>query len=111
MKLSKNQTENATIVSISGEINAITGPELLNYFNEQISEQKNLIADLSQVEFISSAGLRTLLLTLKETRKFGGDLRLAAVHEKVSKVLKISGFVSFLKIYPDIAEALKSYSL
>jgi anti-sigma B factor antagonist len=110
MKLSKNQTENTTIISISGEVDAVTGPELLKYFNEEISEQKNLIADLSQVEFISSAGLRALLLTVKETRKVGGDLRLAAVHEKVYKVLKISGFVSFLKIYPDVAEAIKSYS-
>lgn len=110
MELSKNQTENTTIISIIGAVDAVTGPELLKYFNEQISEQKNLIADLSQVEFISSAGLRALLLILKETRKIAGDLRLAAVHEKVYKVLKISGFVSFLKIYPDVAEAIKSYS-
>lgn len=110
MKLSNNKTENTSIVSISGEVDAVTGPELLKYFNAQLSEQKNLIADFSKVEYISSAGLRALLLTLKEARRIGGDLRLAAVHEKVYKVLKISGFVSFLKIYSDVAEAIKSYS-
>jgi len=110
MELSANKNENSTVVVISGEIDAVTGPELVNYFKKQIASQKNLIADFTNVEFISSAGLRALLLTIKETRRIGGDLRLACVHEKVHKVLKISGFISFMKIFSDVDDAIQSYN-
>ncbi len=61
MKLSEKKIENLIIVSIEGEIDAITGPELANFFNKKLSKTKNLITDFSKVEFISSAGLRVLL--------------------------------------------------
>ena len=109
MELSKNTVENGVVVHIIGEIDAATVPELTDYFKEQIRKEKNLIVDFSKVEYISSAGLRVLLATLKETRKIEGDLRLASVLEVVYKILKISGFTSFLKIYPDLDEAVNSF--
>lgn len=109
MELSINHYEYASVVSINGEIDAVTGPELDRYFKKQLLKQKNLIADFSNVDFISSAGLRVLLLTIKESRRIGGDLRLANVQEKVYKVLKISGFISFMKIFTDEDEAIQSY--
>jgi anti-anti-sigma factor len=110
MELSANSVENAIIISIKGELDAVTGPELLNFFKGKMEEQKNLIADFSKVEYISSAGLRVLLATVKESRRSGGDLRLTNVNENVNKVLKISGFISILKILPDTESAIKSYS-
>jgi len=110
MELSVKDFENGIIVLIKGELDAVTGPELTNYFKEQMEEKKNLIADFSKVEYISSAGLRVLLATVKDTRRQGGDLRLANVQENVNKVLKISGFVSILKVYPDTESAMNSYS-
>ncbi len=82
----------------------------MSLFKEQMPEQKNLVADFSKVDYISSAGLRVLLATLKETRRIGGDLRLANVQEFVNKVLKISGFVSILKIFPDTDSAIESFT-
>ncbi len=110
MKLAEKKIENLIIVSIEGEIDAVTSPELANFFNEQLSKTKNLIADFSKVDFISSAGLRVLLATVKEARRIGGDLRLAKVQEKVYKVFNISGFISIIKIYPDLEAAIESYS-
>jgi anti-sigma B factor antagonist len=110
MELSANPVENGVVISIKGELDAVTGPELTNFFKEQMAEQKNLIANFSKVNYISSAGLRVLLATVKETRRMGGDLRLANVQENVNKVLKISGFISILKIFPDTNSAIKSFS-
>jgi anti-anti-sigma factor len=110
MELSKNQKEDVVIVSIKGEVDAVTGPDLDNFLKEQLGEQKNFIADFSNVDFISSAGLRVLLAMIKETRQIGGDFRLAGVQEKIYRVLKISGFVGILKIYPDLQAAIESYS-
>ena len=54
--------------------------------------------------------LETLLAALKEARQLGGDIRLAAAQAGVEKVLKISGFMSILKFYPSVDEALTSFS-
>ncbi len=110
MELSSNDFENGVIVSIKGELDAVTGPELANFFKVCMVEQKNLIADFSKVDYISSAGLRVLLATVKETRRISGDLRLSNVQENVNKVLKISGFVSILKIFPNTDSAIESFT-
>jgi anti-sigma B factor antagonist len=69
-----------------------------------------LIVDLSAVKYTSSAGLRVLLGTVKETRSNGGDIFLYGVQSDVRKVLSLSGFTSVLEIVPDIETGLSKFS-
>ncbi len=110
MKLEAKKIDNVVIISIEGDLDAKNGPELAQFFKDQMDDSMNLIADFSKVEFISSAGLRVLLATLKEARRQGGDLRLAATQKNVDKVLTISGFTRIIKNYKNVDEAIKSYS-
>lgn len=110
MKLAAKKVKNALIVSIEGDLDGRSGPELDQFFKDQMADNKNIIANLSKVEFISSAGLRVFLGTLKEARRKGGDLRVAHVQESVAKVFLISGFTRILKIFPDLDEAVKSFA-
>jgi len=99
-----------TVIAISGSVDALTSGAVAHFLSEQIGAgQKQLVADLSRVEFMSSAGLRAILATLKESRQQGGDLRLAAAQPGVERVLKMSGFTSILKTYPTVAEAVASF--
>ena len=92
--------------------NAYNGIDLnLILLNDPIQHGTNqLVADLSQVEFMSSAGLRAILVALREARQNGGDLRLAAAQPGVEKTLKMSGFTSIMKAYPSVGEALSSFT-
>lgn len=108
MKLDAKQIENVVIVSIEGDLDAQNAPELAQFFKDQMAGNMNIIADFSKVEFISSAGLRVLLATVKEARRQGGDLRLAATQKSVDKVLTISGFTRIIKNYKSVDEAIKS---
>ncbi len=110
MKLNAKQIQNVTVVSIVGDLDAQSGPELAQFFKDQMADNKNLIADLSGVDFVSSAGLRVLLGAVKDTRRQGGDLRLAAIQDSVSKVFTISGFTIIFKIYSDVDKAIASYT-
>ena len=102
---------NSGLVAVQGHIDALTAGELITFTTGQINQgHHQMVLDLSQVEFMSSAGLRAILVTLKESRGKGGDLRLAAPQAAVEKVLKISGFTSFLKCYPTVEQALASFS-
>ena len=46
---------------------------------------------------------------MKQTRKEGGDFRLAALPEGVHKVIATAGFTSILKLFPDVGEAVESF--
>jgi anti-sigma B factor antagonist len=100
----------ATIVHVVGSLDALTAPALTEFFSGQLqAERARLIADLSGLEYSSSAGLRVLLAAVKEARQRGGDLRLAGVTPQVSKVLNMSGFNNILKIFPDVPAAVASF--
>ena len=69
----------------------------------------HLVGDFALVDYTSSAGLRALLETVKETRQRGGDLRLAAVQPDVRRILDLAGFTQILKLYGNVEEAVASF--
>jgi anti-sigma B factor antagonist len=64
---------------------------------------------LSQVGYMSSAGLRALLAALKEARQQKGDFRLAAVQDNVRQVLEMSGFTGIFQVFATVEEAVASF--
>ena len=110
MDISLKQIDQTTLVSVSGSVDALTAGEVASFLSAQInSGHTHIVADLSQVDFMSSAGLRAILSALKQTRQQGGDLRLAAAQPGVEKVLNMSGFTSILKFYAAVDEAVTSF--
>jgi anti-sigma B factor antagonist len=104
------QQDQTTVVSIVGSVDALTAGELTDLLLENIDSQHvHLVVDLGEVDFMSSAGLRAIMTSLKESRKHGGDLRLAAAQPGVEKILKMSGFTTILKSYSTLDQAVSSF--
>jgi anti-anti-sigma factor len=77
---------------------------------EQIQAGRvKLVGDLTGVDYTSSAGLRALLASVKDSRSNGGDLRLAGIQKNVHKVLEMSGFTSILKSFANVEQAVASF--
>ena len=80
------------------------------YFREQLVEQAKkgvtLIVDLKEVSFMDSSGLGALISAFKESKKSGGDLRLANANEQLNHILKISALNRVLSLYNSLEEAL-----
>jgi anti-sigma B factor antagonist len=111
MEIQVNQRDAVTVVSIDGSIDGLTAGDLLAALRSQVAASNTrIVADLGGVTYTSSAGLRALLETVKETRQRGGDLRLAAVRPEVLRVLELSGFTGILKVYPDVDAAMASFA-
>lgn len=100
-----------TVATISGRIDSMTADRLTEALGAPLKGGRiRLVADFSGVDYTSSAGLRSLLISVKESRRLGGDLRLAALQPEVERVLQIAGFTSILKVYPDVASAVSSFA-
>jgi anti-anti-sigma factor len=110
MEVKHEERGAVTVASITGSLDATTAPQLTEFFTRQLADGRfNLVADLTGLDYTSSAGLRVLLNTTKQARQRGGDVRLAAAQANVKKVFELSGFTSIMKFYPDVQSAVASY--
>ncbi len=110
MEISVTQQAKVMIIGPVGEIDALNVGEFSTLLSQQLKDgQHQLIADLSQVSYMSSAGLRALLTTLKETRRSGGDFRLAAIQDGVRQVLDMTGFSGIFKIFSTVDASVASF--
>ena len=91
----KNAAE--TTIQVVGRLDTITAPALDKTINEDIGDTKNLILDLKNLEYISSAGLRVLLSTQKKMQKIG-SMKVVNVCEEVMDVFEMTGFADILVI-------------
>lgn len=111
MEFRTKQVNDVCILTLIGSIDAFTAPMLTELIESQIaSDNFKLVADLTEVDYTSSAGLRALLGGIKATRSRGGDLRLVAVQPDVLKVLNMSGFTNILQLFDTINPALNSFN-
>ena len=94
-------THNVTCqcITAKGRIDALSDSELQNVFHRLILEGgRVLLADLSAVHYISSAGLRVFIVAQKELKKVGGEMLLCGLQPQVQDVFKMSGFEKLFRI-------------
>lgn len=75
------------------------------------NNQKNIIVDISQCEFIDSTFLGVLVLSLKSSAKIGGDVRLVRPDEVVKTLMEKAGTLNVFNLYDSVDEAMKSFEL
>lgn len=110
MQITVKQTDPVALLAITGSVDSLTAEKLTQALSAQVhAGQVRLVVDFREVDYTSSAGLRSLLGTLKDCRRLGGDLRLAAVQPAVMRVLSLSGFASIIKMFDDATSAVASY--
>jgi len=89
-----------------GRLDSNSGPvfekELLGHID---GGSRRVLLDLSQLSYISSAGLRVILVAAKKMKAVGGQLVLSGLSAQVAEVFEISGFNRILDIEPDYASA------
>lgn len=111
MEITHKELKRVDLVSVSGRIDSSTAPELeaaLRAIND--AGRYRIVMDCSDLEYTSSAGLRVLVTTLKNCRRYNrGDLRLASVSERIHGLLEMAGLNVLFKIYTDTAEAVGSF--
>ena len=110
MKIETRESQGIQIVAFEGNLDTNTSPEAESKINELIDAGKQqLLVNFEQLNFISSAGLRILLATVKKLNASGGELRICSLNATVQEVFDISGFVTILSVKNTEEEALSSF--
>ena len=110
MKIETRESQGIQIIAFEGNLDTNTSPEAESKINELIDAgNQKLLVNFEQLNFISSAGLRVLLATVKKLNASGGDLRICALNATVQEVFDISGFVTILSVKSTEEEALSSF--
>ena len=96
------------IISLNGRMDAISAPDFEEKMGQWLNEgETSFIIDLLELGYISSAGLRSILVIAKELKSKGGKLMCAAPQDEVEKIFKISGFSSMIPTYESLQVALE----
>jgi anti-anti-sigma factor len=95
------------ILEIKGHLDNRNATELDGYFQSVMARgAKRIVLDLAGLEYLTSAGLRSVLVALKATNDAGGKLAAANMQPAVLKIVNLSGYGTFLVPHPNRAAAV-----
>lgn len=97
MNIEVRRNSEGIIIEVAGRLDTITAPTLEKAIGENIDDTKNLILDLKELKYISSAGLRVLLSTQKKMQK-NGSMKVINVCAEIMEIFEMTGFADILSI-------------
>jgi len=109
MQITATKKENATIAALAGRMDAMTTVEFDRWLAERLATgESHFILDMQGLDYISSAGLRSLLSAAKQLKAKNGVLLICCLGGTVEEVFRMSGFLSILPSFPDVEKACAS---
>lgn len=104
MELSKSTIKGWQIIEVTGQVDSKTIGDLRDYLDENIKGDLPVALELSEVPFMSSAGLRTILILFRKTQDMNVKLCLVGLNEEIAETMKVTGFYQYFRNYSNIAE-------
>lgn len=98
MTIEEKNGEDKLVLYISGRIDTSTAPELDAFISGKLDRTEELVLDFTEVQYISSAGLRVLLSAYKAMEKKKGSMVIRGVNKEIEETLYITGFLEFLTV-------------
>lgn len=110
LKLAVTGLDTTPIVSVQGEIDVATAPQLRDeLLILDASGHSSVIVDLEEVGFMDSTGLGVLVSGLKRSRAGGGELSVVCSRAPLLKVFNLTGLSDLLTIYPSVESAMAAF--
>lgn len=115
MEFSSQQFADVTLIQVEGRIDHKTAKDFENALKPYLEacaagEYKKILVDLGGVDFMTSAGLRVLMIVAKTCGKQRGEIVVAALQPIIEEIFKITRFDLVLKIFPTVKSALEALS-
>jgi anti-sigma B factor antagonist len=111
MELSTNRYRRCDLVRAAGRIDSDTAPQLREAIEAITKDGRyRIVFDMSEVGFISSAGVWVLLDTQKTCKRYNrGEVVIANVNENIKHTLDLAGLIHYFKFFDDVTAAVGSF--
>jgi anti-anti-sigma factor len=98
MEITKSQNADKIVLALNGRLDSISAPQLQEVLISAVGESKLVELDFTKLVYISSAGLRTLLLGEKNSKANGCEMVLLNVSQEIKEIFEMTRFTDILKI-------------
>lgn len=106
LSLSTRTVAGHRVLEVGGEIDVYTAPQLRERLITLVEDgARQVVVDLSRVEFLDSTGLGVLVGALKRLRGVSGDLSLVCAQERLLKIFRITGLDRVFTIHSSVSAA------
>jgi len=106
MEIRQRTVEGITIVSITGEIDGSTAPEVQAQVVPLIAADAKIVLDMTDVLYMSSAGLRMLLVVYRRVAGQGGTVVLTGLSQDLQDTMSLTGFLDFFDHYAAVDDGV-----
>lgn len=108
MEITHQEFKHCEMIKIKGRVDSATAPHLAQTFEKTDQEGKyKLVLDMSELEYMSSAGFRALLAAQRNSKKYNrGEVVLVSVPERIREALELAGFTELFKTFDDPLHAV-----
>lgn len=111
MKIETRRVDDVLVIDMSGRLDGRSSGEAGDRIVHIVQgAHRQILLNLQNVDYVSSAGLRIILLGSKLLQGNQGELKVCCVEGEVKRVLEISGFDSLIRMYNTEAEALSAFA-
>ncbi|MBQ6559940.1 MAG: STAS domain-containing protein [Erysipelotrichaceae bacterium] len=97
MEVNKNLEENKLTLAVKGRVDSVSAPELEAVLDESLEGVEELVFDFSDLEYISSAGLRVLLTSYKKMAE-QGTMKITNINDVIREIFEVTGFADIFTI-------------
>ena len=98
MNINKTQENGKLVIALEGRLDTTTAPQLEAALVPAFDEAGEIMLDFAKLEYVSSAGLRVLLIGQKTAKAKGASMTVSSVSEDIMEVLEMTGFTDMLTI-------------
>jgi anti-sigma B factor antagonist len=108
MEVNVKQYKHCVLVTIQGRVDSATAPKLNEVFEDLLNRGRfKIVVDMSNVEYMSSAGFRVLLSAQRACRRYHrGEVVLALVPPRVLEALELAGFTKIFRRFDNLLDAI-----
>jgi anti-sigma B factor antagonist len=111
MEITTQRYKHCDLLKIQGRVDSFTAPKLSEAIEKLNSEERfKLVLDMSELEYMSSAGFRSLLVGQRNCKRYNrGEIVLASVPKRIMDAFELTGFTPLFKIFDDITNAVGNF--
>ncbi len=111
MEITTKKYKHCDLMSLQGKVDSYTAPDLINAIEALNHDgQYKIVLDFSNLEFMSSAGFRALLIGQRNCKRYNrGEIVLAAVPKQIMEALELTGFTPLFKVFDEVTAAVGNF--